>query len=89
MTKIFIGIFAGFLLLNVSDVTTQWQNGVPNVISNSSYFQNLDNAGTVPIQGMSQEYYDYINNWHNYKNVTPVALEKKSAGSTATSPYTS
>ncbi len=80
-------IFAGFLMLNVSVVTAQWQNGVPNVISNSSYFQNLDNAGTVQIQGMSQEYYNYINNWRNYKNVTPVALEKKSAGATDTSPY--
>ncbi len=102
--KIFIGIFAGFLFLNVSVVTAQgnvgqgnvfrpqggWENGVPTLI-NTPYFQGLgvDNTDASPIYGMSQGYYNYTKNWHNYKNVTPVALERKFEGddATATSPY--
>ena len=85
-------IFAGFLLLNTSVVMAQsinvsWGNGTPSQIGNSTYFQGLNSFGTVPIQGMSQEYYNYINNWRNYKNVTTTALETKSANATATSPY--
>ncbi len=108
ITKFFIGIFAGFLLLNVSVVNAGdttgstntnnlvagasnqigWENGVPTAID-TPYFQGLDvdNTDASPIYGMSQGYYNYTKNWHNYKNVTPVALEKKSAGATATSPY--
>ena len=90
--KIFIGIFAGFLLLNTSVVMAQsinvsWENETPSQIGDSTYFQGLNSFGTVPIQGMSQQYYNYINNWRNYKNVTTTALETKSANATDTSPY--